>query len=214
MKQNVPFVITISRQLGSGGASIGQELAKRLNMHYADSEIIQKTAKELSVLENDLNNREERVQSFWESFFSLSSFVPEVYTRSLHKRFPTEVDLFLTESRIIEKLAYEHSSIIIGRCSFHVLRNHPNHFSIYLHADKSIRRRRIQHGYEISEHQADEIIIRNDRERGEYINNFTGKDWSDARLYDLTLNTGKIPVNKCADIIMEYIKAILPAFQN
>ena len=68
MKLNSPFVITISRQLGSGGAYIGKQLAKNLNIFYADREIINMAAKQLSVLEEDLQSRDEKVSSFWQSF--------------------------------------------------------------------------------------------------------------------------------------------------
>lgn len=208
MKQTVPFVITISRQLGSGGTSIGQEIAKRLNIHYLDREIIRKTAEELSVLEEDLDDREERLQSLWESFIRFSSYAPEVYTPSPHKYIPTQQDVFAAESKVIEKLANEESAVVIGRCGFHVLRNHPNHLSIYLHCDEALRSLRIQKLYKISAQEADEKIAHNDKERGLYIKNFTGKNWSDAQLYDLTLNTGKIPLMKSVDIIMEYVQAM------
>ena len=68
MKLNSPFVITISRQLGSGGAYIGQQLAQKLNIFYADRKIINEAAKQLSVLEEDLESLEERERSFWQSF--------------------------------------------------------------------------------------------------------------------------------------------------
>ena len=69
MKENSQIVITISRQLGSGGAYIGQQLAKKLNIFYLDREIIRLAAKKLSVLEDELESRDERKRSFLQSFF-------------------------------------------------------------------------------------------------------------------------------------------------
>ena len=68
MEQIKPLVITISRQLGSGGGYIGQQLAKKLSMYYADHEIITKTAEELSMLEKDLALQEEKMQIFGNAF--------------------------------------------------------------------------------------------------------------------------------------------------
>jgi len=132
VKQTGPFVITISRQLGSGGAYIGQQLAKKLNIFYADREIICHVAKKLSVLEEDLESRDEKIRSFWQSFLQLCAFASDAYLPP-PMIVPTDRELFKAEAEIIEHISKERSAVIIGRCGAHILREHPNHVSIFLH---------------------------------------------------------------------------------
>ena len=143
MKKTSPFVITISRQLGSGGAYIGQQLAKNLNIFYADREIIGQAAKQLSVLNEDLESRDEKILSFWQSFIRSFAIAPDVYVPPQIIA-PTDRGLFKTESEIIARIAKERSAVIIGRCGSYILREHPNHVSIFLHGDITFRKGRIQ----------------------------------------------------------------------
>ena len=209
-----PFVITISRQLGSGGAYIGQKLAKNLNIFYADREIITRAAKQFSVLEKDLESTEEKKGSFWQSliqsygFGTLDAFVPPQIT------LPTNSVLFKAETIIIEHIAKEGSAVIIGRCGSHILSDLPNHVSLFLHADISFRIKRIQQIYKLSKNDATEKVIQSDKERSLYYHTFTGEEWADSRQYDISLNTSKIGLDNSLEFIMKYLEYIQTNPQN
>ena len=81
MENASPLVITISRQLGSGGGYIGQQLAKRLDIFYADREIISLAAQHFSMLEKDLASRDEKKLSFWQSFIRTHAAAPDAYVK-------------------------------------------------------------------------------------------------------------------------------------
>ncbi|MDP4289968.1 MAG: cytidylate kinase-like family protein [Bacteroidota bacterium] len=206
MEQKTQHLISISRQLGSGGAYVGQQLAKRLNIVYIDREIICKAAQKFSVLEEDLESRDEKVLSYWQSFIQISALSPDVYVPPQKRIIPTDFELFKAETEIIRHFAKEHSSVIIGRCGFHILRDYPNHVSIFLHGDVASRSKRIQNLYNITEKEADKMIAQSDKDRAFYINTFTGKEWTDAREYDLSIDTGKIDVDKSVELILNYLK--------
>jgi len=206
MKQTTPFVITISRQLGSGGAYIGQQLAKKLDIYYADREILSMAAKQLAVLEEDLESRDEKLLSFWKSFIHINGFATE-YHLPPQMNFPFDSEIYEAEADTILHIARERPAVIIGRCGFHILKEHLNHFSIFLHADLNFRAKRVQEMYKISEKAAKELITQKDRERVNYINTFTGKKWNDATLFDLSLDTGKLGFDKSAALILNYINA-------
>jgi CMP/dCMP kinase len=205
MKQIKPFVITINRQLGSGGSYLGQQVDRELDISYADREIISEAAKQLLVLETELESREEKVLSFWKSFVQFNAFAPNVYTPP-KTLLPTNRELFETEASIIKRIASERSSVIIGRCGFYILRNHPNKISIYLHSDFDFRKKRVASLYNVSEEEAGSMINQNDKDRSLYCKTFTGKEWVDARNYDLSLDTGKLGFDKCTEIILDYLK--------
>jgi cytidylate kinase len=204
MEKNSPLVITISRQLGSGGAYVGQQLAEKLGIFYADREIISRAAKKLSVIEEDLEFREEKAL-FWRSFI-------ESYASNSDNYLPTQIivpidrELFETESEIIEHIANEGSAIIIGRCASYILRDHPNRVSVYLHANMDFRKNRIQELYKISEEAAEKRIIQNDKERSRYNHKYTGKEWTDVRQYDMTIDTSKIGVDNAVELIIKFLE--------
>ena len=209
MKLKSPFVITISRQLGSGGAYIGQQLAKNLNVFYADREIISRAAKTFSVLEEDLESREEKKGSFWQSFLQSYGFgFPDAYVPP-QVILPTDSVLFKVETEIIEHIAKERSAVIIGRCGSHIFQKHPNHVSLFLHADTEFRIQRVQKLFNCSAEIAREMIIQSDKERSLYFQTFTGKELMDARQYDLSLNTGKIGLDQSLSFIMKYLEQIV-----
>jgi len=207
MDQTKSLVITISRQLGSGGAYIGQQLAMKLNIFFADREIISKAAKELSTLEENLESREEKKLSFWNSFIKTTPQTGGVYMAPISQILEfTDNELFYVESDIIKRIASEGPAVIIGRCGFDVLRHHPNHVSIFMHANSEFRNDRIQKLYNVSEDNAKKMIEKSDRERAAYCKTFTGKEWADARNYDVTVDTGKLGIDKTIEFILNYVK--------
>ena len=199
-----PSVISISRQLGSGGAYVGQLLAKKMDFFYADRVIINKVAKQLSILEEDVESRDEKKLSFWNSFLQFSAFAPDPYFPP--RIITSDLELFEAESMVIEHLAKERPAVIIGRCGFHILRNYPDHISIFLHGEKAFRKGRIQKLYNLTEEDAGKRIAQSDKERALYCNAFTGKDWTDARNYDISIDTSKIGIDKSVDLILGYLE--------
>lgn len=207
MKNTSPLAITISRQLGCGGAYVGQQLAKNLNIFYADREIIGQAAKELSVLKEDLESRDEKILSFWQSLIRSFAMTPDVYVPPQIID-PTDQELFKAESEIIKRIAHERSAVIIGRCGSYVLREHPNHISIFLHGGITFRKDRIKNLYNVSEEAAEKMIARSDEERADYNHKFTGVKWTDARQYDISINTGKTGVDNTVKFILKYLELI------
>ena len=207
MKQTSPLVITISRQLGSGGAYIGQQLAKNLNIFYADREIIGQAAQQLSVLKEDLESRDEKILSFWQSLIQSFAIAPDIYVPP-QIIVPSDLELFETESEIIARIAQERSAVIIGRCGSYILREHPNHVSIFLHGDITLRKSRIQKLYNVSAEVAAKMIAQNDVARAHYNHKFTGKEWTDARQYNISLDTGRTGVDNSVDFISRYLGLI------
>ncbi len=206
MDQTSPFAITISRQLGSGGAYLGQQLARNLNIFYADREIISRAAKQFSVLEEDLESIDEKKNSFWESFlhsFELGFSDPYKPPQIV---LPPDLILFNAESEIIKHIAKERSAVIVGRCGSYILRNHPNHLSIFLHGDIAFRIKRVEKLFNVTEKVAEKMIVKSDKERSQYFHSFTGEEWTDARQYDISINTSKIDPDNSVKLIMKFLE--------
>jgi cytidylate kinase len=174
-------------------------------MYYADREIIIQASRQFSMLEEEIENRDEKLTSFWQSFFTMYDFnAPATYLPPQNFA-PTDRELFDTESRIIERIANQRTAVIIGRCGSYILRNHPNHLSIFLHAARSFRKSRVQEIYQVPENTAEKMVLQSDKDRAEYFRTVTGNDWIDTRQYDLCLDTEKIGLENSLEVIIQFI---------
>jgi cytidylate kinase len=203
MTKTSPCVITISRQLGSGGAYLGQRLAQCLKFSYLDHEILHQAAEELKIPVEHLAVRDEKVTSNWQSV--LQSFA---YANSWTYAPPSldilnDKDLYNVESDIITRITNQCSAVIVGRGGHYVLRNHPRCLNIFLHADIKFRQQRVEQVYNVSGQKALKLMNSVDQERARYLKALTGLDWLDARQYHLSLDTGVLGLEKSEAIILE-----------
>jgi cytidylate kinase len=208
MKQPLPFVITISRQMGSGGAYLGKRLAARLNILYLDREIVSQAAHELKMPVDSLEARDEKLTPFYRSLLESYAYItPTSYVPPpLHM--PTDRELYSTESNIITRIAQQRSAVIVGRGSYYVLRQHPRRLSILLHADIAFRQKRVQQLYNVSAKEAIKLIESIDKEREQYLRAVTGQNCMDARRYHLSIDTGVVGLEEAEDIILATLRAM------
>lgn len=201
-----PFVVTISRQLGSGGAYLGRRLASRAGILCADREIVRKAAKLLDAEEEDIAARDEKKSSFLDRLLETCALGPsDIYLPPDIAIVPEE-DISRVEAEIIRRIASERAAVIIGRGGFHVLRDHPRHLSVFLHADRAFRRKRVAKVYRVSDPEADKLIEKSDRERGRYIQALTGRECCDATQYHLSIDTSVVPLDDAVEIVLSVIE--------
>ncbi len=201
------FVVTINHQLGSGGAYLGQKLSDLLGIPFIDREILKKVAKQLNQTEAELEHREERLSSFWGSFSRIASLMDPAQSMVADNYIPTDRELFQFESDTIRRIAEKSSGIFLGRCGGFILRDHPCHVSVLVHAEKPYRIKRLCNLYHLSTTEAEKLVDGNDRERNAYIHTFTRQNWLDARLYDLCVNTSKVGFDKTVELVISCIEA-------
>jgi len=205
MNKEEKFVITISRQFGTGGHEIGVELAKRLGVKILDKQIMNEVASRLGTVEEAVEKIELRNPLWRDDFthFYRTYMAGAEYNGTEHDR--TSRALFEAQASAIRKIADEESCVIIGRCGFHIFRNHPNALKIFIHADDECRKRRIASKYDISQHDAAAMLVDNDFSRELYTKTFTGYDWQNACNYDVTLNVKQFGVNGAVDFLLNCI---------
>ena len=205
MNKEEKFVITISRQFGTGGHEIGAELARRLNVKLLDKQILNAVASRFCAVEDAVEKIEARNPLWRDDFtqFYRSYMAGAEYNGQEHDQ--TSHQLFEAQAEAIRQIASEESCVIVGRCGFHIFRNHPNVLKIFVHADDECRKRRLAEKFGISEYDAAAMLVDNDFSRELYTKTFTGGDWQDARNYDITLNVRKFGVNGAVDFLMNVI---------
>jgi cytidylate kinase len=204
-----PYSVTISHQLGSGGAYLGEKLAGRLGIPFLDRDILKEVAQQLNLAEAELAHREERLSTFWQNFTRLTALTDPAMGMPAMAYIPSDRDLFQFECSTIRRIAEKSSAIFLGRCGFYVLRNHPRHISILVTAEQPARLKRLQELYKLSEAEALNLIKTNDQERAAYIRALTQEDWLNARQYDLCINTSAFGWDCAVDLVEKCVRAKL-----
>ncbi|MBO5394844.1 MAG: cytidylate kinase-like family protein [Clostridia bacterium] len=192
------FVITISREFGSGGKYIAEQLAKRFKIKCYDKEILQRLAKETKIDIDTLEKLDE--ESFLYDYAKTRVFDDKDGASPSEK-------LFLAQSKIIEDLYHEGSCVIVGRCAESVLSSYSNVFSIFVYAtDDEFKIKRKMKYENLSREEAEAKIKKIDKQRASYYKKHTGKVWGEKRNYFLTFDTSKIGVKNAIDTIENFIR--------
>jgi cytidylate kinase len=203
------IVVAFSRQLGAGGAIVGQRLAKRLGFAYLDREILQQAAKQCGCTEGELLPFEERVSRFWESLMNAFAAGPPegIFTSAPDLRGVRDQQLFNIEARAIRDLVARQNAVVIGRGAFHVLREQPGLVSVFLHAPAAARVPQVMAAMKLkTEEEARRMIEQVDKDRSQFLREMTGREMTDARNYDLSINTARIPLEAAEDQIVAIVE--------
>ena len=118
----------------------------------------------------------------------------------------TSHELFDAQAEAIRKIASKESCVIVGRCGFHIFENHPNSLKIFIHSTEDCRKRRIAEKYGLDLRDAAAMVVDNDYSRELYTKTFTGKDWTDACNYDISIDVRKFGINGAVDFLMHCIE--------
>lgn len=206
MNSEEKFVITISRQFGTGGHEIGAELARRLNVKLLDKQILNEVAKRTRVVEEAMEKIETRnplwrddFTNFYQNYMSKAEYDGAEHDQTSH-------ELFDAQAETIRKIAAKESCVIVGRCGFHIFADHPNALKIFIHSSEDCRKRRIAEKYGLDMRDAAAMVVDNDYSRELYTKTFTGKDWTDARNYDISIDVRKFGINGAVDFLMNCIE--------
>lgn len=199
------IVITIARQYGSGGKTIGQMVADELGIPFYNRDILRLASEDSGINENLFVESDEKLKGTTLFRISKSVYEGELIPPDSDD-FVSTRNLFNYQAKIIKKLAETESCVIVGRCADFVLRNYPNVMSVFVHADKEFCMARAMERNSMSTREMEKFISKTDKYRGEYYKHYTGQDWWDARHYDLCLNSGKLGFEKCKEEILSYRK--------
>lgn len=192
-------IITIGRQLGSGGREIGQKLAALMGFAFYDKELIRLASKKSGVKEEFFEKVDEKRRfSFLTGFLGLRNPLTE---ESYPDFYLSNESLFRIQSEVIRSLADEGSSVFVGRCADYVLKEYPRCLNIFISADLDDRIRRISAVQKISPAEAEEVIARTDRKRSDYYNYFSSKKWGSAESYHLCINSSVLGLDETVSFI-------------
>ena len=188
MKLNDPFVITISREVGSGGRTVGRKLAQKLGVHYSDKQLIEELERKLAIDSVKIEELRGKKKNWLSDFLEMVAPVPKANTlvgsSEYTQEFTPQVSVktvFDAEKEILNAIADEGSCVIAGRSGFFVLKDRPNKVDIFITASRESRIQRIRQKQKLSEKMAQEIVDSVDKTRENYVMRYTGQSRYDLR---------------------------------
>ena len=190
-----PLVVTIERELGSGGHQIGQEVAKRLGIPFYDYELIAETARATGLPADQIREGEERM-----GIGILSELYKNSYAESQIRS--KEEEIFRGQMQVIQDLAAKGSCVIVGRLGGYILKNRPNTLNLFFSADRQFRAERIAAEKGLSIDKALSLVKHEDQTRAAYCMHFTGTPWGLAKHYGMTLHTSDYGIDNSINMVM------------
>ena len=193
-------IITISRAFGSGGHTIGQEVAKRLGIPFYDKELVDEVAKQSGFHADFIKEAGEYAPVSSSFLFSIAvspNPLSTMHTMSMADH------LFVYQTNVIRNLAEKGPCVIVGRCADYILREREDALHVFIHADMAYRAERIVRLYGETKQTPDKRLAEKDNKRKVYYKHYTNRNWGDAQNYHLCLNSGLIGIDKCTDIIVD-----------
>ena len=185
MDKNQKYVITINRELGSGGRTVGRILSEKLGVPFYDKALINELKAKYNLSMNEV----------W--------YYDRMAGQETH--LVTSSEMFEVEKEILKNVAEEESCVIAGRSGFSVFKDHPNHLSILIQAPLEHRIQRIMRKQNLSHEEAEKIIKKVDEMRENYVKKYTGTSRYDARNYDLVICSEGKTEEEVAALILQYI---------
>jgi cytidylate kinase len=180
------FIVTIGREFGTGGRQIATELAEMLGVKLYDRQLLDPIKERYNMTQEEIDKVKAVKPSFW--YDNVSE------------------DMYKDEEFLVKSLAHKESCVILGRTGFHIFRDEPRAFKVFLMAERTFRRDKVARRLNINEGSADALIDKVDQARENFTKTFSGKTRYDARNYDLVLNVTGLESTEVARFIAECVK--------
>ncbi len=191
-------IITISREFGSGGRSIGKAVAEQLDIPYYDKELIKAVAEKTGFHPKYIEEAGEYAPGRTEfSLLPAFSGLPGAIDGMSAADF-----LWVMQCQVIRELADKGPCVIVGRCADYVLKERDDCLHVFIHAPKPYRADRIVRLYGESEKAPEQRLDDKDKRRSVNYAHFTGREWGASRNYDVCLNSGRLGEDACVRLIV------------
>ena len=194
------LIISVGRQIGSGGNEIAQMLAREFSCKFYDKEIINLAA-EKSGFNPKIFERNDESHGIIQSVGGFVEKLFNPYSNSISSE-----NLFQIQSEVIFKIGKTENCVIMGRCADYILRNNPQLFSIFITADEEDRCKEVAKRLNSDIETARHFITKHEAERARYYNYFTSKTWGAAQNYDICINSSILGWEGTARLLSSIIR--------
>ncbi len=200
-------IITIGRELGSGGRTIGKLVANQLGIPYYDRELIDEAAKKTGLTSKYIESSEQKItNSLLYNIAMGTSYGYGILESANKQSLPLPEQVFIAQQQIIQECAKKGSCVIVGRCADSILSDSFDVFRVFIYADTKSRINRCVSQYNMTLDTAKKQIKQSDRARSNHYATFTEKEWGNRHNYDLMLNSSALGYQKCANTICDLVR--------
>ncbi|MBQ8676214.1 MAG: cytidylate kinase-like family protein [Bacteroidaceae bacterium] len=203
------YVITIGRELGSGGKHIGELMAQQLNVPIYDNRLITIAAQESGINPALFEKADEVTNKVTASTVMRAITSPFQSVGNFYDISLSNEALFKVQTDVINKKAETESCIIVGRCADYILRNHPRHLNIFVRANYDDRVKFICNRDNLTPAKARHLIDKTDNQRSEYHDFYCETNWGDSRAYDICVNSSLLGLEGTAQFLLDFAKSYL-----
>ncbi len=198
------FVITIGRQLGSGGRAIGKRIAERLGIRMYDRQLLDMAAEQSGLCPQCFEEADEK-----QSRRVLSTLIgylrsPFAGDTGTDNNVLSNDALFKIQSDVIRDVAARESALFVGRCADYILRDDPRCISVFITADRTDRIERLCQTEGITPIAAESLMERTDDRRAAYYNYYSSRTWGEAATYQLCINSSLLGIDGTAECIIDF----------
>ncbi len=195
-------IITISREFGSGGRTIGRQVAEKLGVSFYDKELVKQVAVQSGLHEDYIEQNGEYASSRNWLAYAFSS----MGTQGVMHGMSMDDFLWAMQRKVILELAEKEPCVIVGRCADYILRERDDCLNVFVHASMEKRADRIVRLYGMSEKTPEKRLEEKDQKRRVYYKHYTDRVWGMAQNYHLALDSGMIGIDRCVDMIVDIAK--------
>ena len=206
MNKNEKFVITINREVGSGGRTVGRRVAEKLGVKYCDKAVIDGLTQKFGLTQERIEEIKAQKKSWWNDINNYYHTL--INSASMPMEAEVKLDnetMFETEKHILQDLAAHESCVVAGRTGFMVFRDWPNHLNVFIQASMEHRVQRVMRRQNVDEQEARDIIAKMDATREAYIKKYEDTSRYDTRNYQLVISMDGLSEDDAAEIILAYI---------
>ncbi len=206
MNKNEKFVITINREVGTGGRTIGRKLAEKLSVKYCDKAIVDGLTQKFGLNIQRIEEIKAQKKSWWNDINNYYNILVNSTSQPMEAEVKLDnASMFETEKHILQEIATQTSCVIAGRTGFMIFREWPNHLNIFIQASMEHRVQRVMRRQNVSEKEAREIIAKLDASRETYIKKYEDTSRYDTRNYQLVISMDDLSEDDAVDVILTYI---------
>ena len=194
-------IITISREFGSGGRSVGHRVAELLGVPYYDKELVKQVAVETGFDEKFIE-QEGEYASPWQSLLSYA-FAGGGGSRQHMNGLSTADFLWVIQCRVILDLSEKGPCVIVGRCADYILRERADVLNVFIHAPIPYRADRVVRLYGESDLAPERRLEEKDKRRRAYYKHYADREWGMSQNYHLSLDSSLVGIERCAQLILD-----------
>ena len=206
MNKNEKFVITINREVGTGGRTVGRKLAEKLGVKYCDKAVIEGLTKQFGLTPERIEEIKAQKKSWWNDINNYYQTLVNSASQPMEAEVKLDNDtMFETEKHILQELASQSSCVVAGRTGFMVFREWPNHLNVFIQASMEYRVQRVMRRQNVSEQEARDIIQKMDTTREAYIKKYEDTSRYDTRNYQLVISMDDLSEDDAVEVILDYV---------